>query len=81
MSVLSTVSYVIPMEILKPAVLQASQRVDWVEMIIQVLAVSPAEKLCELGADVSIACRLFIEMLLPGQYPLIKTWVVRTAQW
>ena len=58
MSLLPSVPESVPIEILKSAVLNACKRVDWIEAVIAVLAMTPAEKLCQLGADVSIVfCR------------------------
>ena len=56
MPILPTVQDRVPVEILKPAVLNALQRVDWTEMILVVLTMSPPDKLAELGADVSVVC-------------------------
>ena len=42
----------VPIEILNTAVLTASQKADWVEMIVGLLAASPAERLNKLGPEV-----------------------------
>ncbi|KAJ7389899.1 testis- and ovary-specific PAZ domain-containing protein 1 [Desmophyllum pertusum] len=52
MSVLPAFPEAVPMEILKTAVLTASQKADWIDMIIGLLAEIPAEKRSELGPDV-----------------------------
>ncbi|XP_068746754.1 uncharacterized protein [Montipora capricornis] len=52
MHILPSVAEKIPIEILNPLVMTASQRVDWVEMIITALSMIPAEKLMALGTDV-----------------------------
>lgn len=50
----------VPVEILKAAVLNASQRVDWTEMVLVALTMSPADKLAELGAEVSTGVLFFV---------------------
>lgn len=52
-SILPSIPGSVPLEILKPAMLNATQNADWTEMIIVALSVIPPEKLTELGADVS----------------------------
>ena len=50
----------VPVEILKAAVLNASQRVDWTEMVLVALTMSAADKLAELGAEVSTGVLFFV---------------------
>ena len=52
-SILPSIPGSVPLEILKPAMLNATQNANWTEMIIVALSVIPPEKLTELGADVS----------------------------
>lgn len=52
-SILPSIPGSVPLEILKPAMLNATQSADWTEMITVALSVIPPEKLTELGADVS----------------------------
>lgn len=52
-SILPSIPGSVPLEILKPAMLNATQGADWTEMITVALSVIPPEKLTELGADVS----------------------------
>ncbi|XP_029209578.2 uncharacterized protein LOC114973339 isoform X2 [Acropora millepora] len=56
-SILPSIPGSVPLEILKPAMLNATQNADWTEMIIVALSVIPPEKLTELGADV---CNSFL---------------------
>ena len=60
MSVLPSVAEALSIEILKSVVLNATQRDDWIETVIAVLAMTPAEKLSQLGADVSVVCSLLL---------------------
>lgn len=53
MHILPSVADRIPIEVLKPAMLNALQRSDWTEMVIAALAGCPAEKLTALGVNVS----------------------------
>ena len=50
----------VPVEILKAAVLNTSQRVDWTEMVLVALTMSAADKLAELGAEVSTGVLFFV---------------------
>lgn len=52
-SILPSIPGSVPLEILKPAMLNTTQSADWTEMITVALSVIPPEKLTELGADVS----------------------------
>lgn len=52
MSVIAVYPEVVPIEILNTAILTASQKADWVEIIIELLATAPAQKLTELGPNV-----------------------------
>lgn len=52
MSVIQLYPEAVPIEVLNTAVLTASQKADWVEMMIGLLAQTPAQKLTELGLDV-----------------------------
>lgn len=58
MSVLLAVSEALPGEILKSAVLMATQKIDWIEAVIAVLAMTPAEKGLVLDEDVGVICCL-----------------------
>jgi len=42
----------VPSEILSTAILTASQKADWVEVMIGLLATAPPQKVAELGPDV-----------------------------
>ena len=53
MHILPSVADRIPIEVLKPAMLNALQRSDWTEIVIAALAGCPAEKLTALGVNVS----------------------------
>jgi len=52
MSVIAVYPEAVPIEILNTAILTASQKADWVEIIIELLATAPAQKLTELGPNV-----------------------------
>ena len=52
MSVIAVYPDAVPIEVLNTAVLTASQKADWVEIMIELLATAPAQKLTELGPDV-----------------------------
>jgi len=52
MSVIAVYPEAVPIEILTTAILTASQKADWVEIIIGLLATAPAQKLTELGPNV-----------------------------
>lgn len=52
MSVIAAYPDAVPIEVLNTAVLTASQKADWVEIMIELLATAPAQKLTELGPDV-----------------------------
>ena len=54
MHILPSVPDRIPIEILKPSMLNALQKSDWTEMVIATLAACPAEKLTVFSIDVSI---------------------------
>ena len=56
MSVIPAFPEAVPIEMLKTAVLTASQKADWIDMIIGLLAEIPAEKRSELGPDVRFMC-------------------------
>ena len=58
MSVLVAVSGALPDKILKSAVLMATQKIDWIEAVIAVLTMPPAEKVLVLDEDVGVICCL-----------------------
>ena len=54
MSVIPVYPEAVPTEILNTAILTAPQKADWVEIMIGLLAMAPAQKLTELGPDVRL---------------------------
>ena len=52
MPVIAVYPEAVPIEILNVAMLTASRKADWVEIMIGLLVKGPAQKLTELGPDV-----------------------------
>ena len=64
MSVLPVFPLATPAVVLKGAVITALQKPEWIEMVTEVLGVTPAENLCELGSDVSFISTVVLHIYI-----------------